>query len=99
MRSLYHGYPVGALLVWETEGSAQAVRGGNAGAGQRLLLLDGQQRVTTLYGIIRGKAPAFFEGDRGASLQRRGRVLPVLRAGQTGRWSSRRCSSAAASTR
>ncbi|RTL70275.1 MAG: DUF262 domain-containing protein [Pseudonocardiaceae bacterium] len=63
MRSLYHGYPVGALLVWETEGSAQAVRGGNAGVGQRLLLLDGQQRVTTLYGIIRGKAPAFFEGD------------------------------------
>ena len=28
MRSLYHGYPVGALLVWETEGNGQAVRGG-----------------------------------------------------------------------
>ena len=26
MRSLYLGYPVGALLVWETEGATQAVR-------------------------------------------------------------------------
>ena len=63
MRSLYHGYPVGALLVWETEGTGQAVRGGAATAGQKYLLLDGQQRVTTLYGIVRGQAPTFFEGD------------------------------------
>src|SRR5690349_10668262 len=63
MRSLYHGYPVGALLVWETEGSGQAVRGTVASAGQKHLLLDGQQRVTTLYGIIRGRAPSFFDGD------------------------------------
>lgn len=63
MKSLYHGYPVGALLVWETEGSAQAVRGGASTPGQKLMLLDGQQRVTTLYGIIRGRAPEFFEGD------------------------------------
>jgi hypothetical protein len=26
-------------------------------------MLDGQQRVTTLYGVVRGKAPSFFEGD------------------------------------
>ena len=32
MKSLYSGYPVGALLVWETEGSAQAVRGGGMAA-------------------------------------------------------------------
>jgi Protein of unknown function DUF262 len=63
MKSLYHGFPVGALLVWETEGSGQAVRGGAATAGQKHLLLDGQQRVTTLYGVIRGQAPSFFEGD------------------------------------
>jgi len=64
MRSLYHDFPVGALLVWETEGSLQAVRGGpGATGGQRQLLLDGQQRVTTLYGIIRGRPPSFFEGD------------------------------------
>ncbi|HLU58227.1 MAG TPA: DUF262 domain-containing protein [Pseudonocardia sp.] len=64
MRSLYKGYPVGALLVWETENGAQAVRGGTAVTpGAKSLLLDGQQRVTTLYGIIRGRPPAFFEGD------------------------------------
>ncbi|GEL18380.1 DUF262 domain-containing protein [Pseudonocardia asaccharolytica] len=63
MRSLYHGYPVGALLVWETEGTGQAVRGGGAVSGPKQLLLDGQQRVTTLYGIVRGRPPSFFEGD------------------------------------
>ncbi|WP_281690257.1 DUF262 domain-containing protein, partial [Pseudonocardia thermophila] len=64
MRSLYRGYPVGALLVWETETAGQAVRGGPAGiTGSRSLLLDGQQRVTTMYGVIRGRPPAFFEGD------------------------------------
>lgn len=67
MRSLYHGYPVGALLVWETDGGAQAVRGGGpVTTGQKQLLLDGQQRVTTLYGIIRGRPPSFFEGDEAA---------------------------------
>jgi hypothetical protein len=62
MRSLYRGYPVGALLVWETDTTRQAVRGGTGG-GNRSLLLDGQQRVTTLYGIVRGRPPAFFDGD------------------------------------
>ena len=27
------------------------------------LLLDGQQRITSLYGIVRGEPPAFFDGD------------------------------------
>ncbi len=27
------------------------------------LLLDGQQRITSLYGIIRGVSPAFFDGN------------------------------------
>src|SRR4051812_37534882 len=64
MRSLYHGYPVGALLVWETETANQAVRGASGHTrGTRSLLLDGQQRVTTLYRILRGRPPGFFEGD------------------------------------
>ncbi|MGE3659746.1 MAG: DUF262 domain-containing protein [Pseudonocardia sp.] len=66
MRSLYHGYPVGALLVWETDGQGQAVRGGMTPVGPKQMLLDGQQRVTTLYGIVRGRPPAFFDGDAGA---------------------------------
>ncbi len=27
------------------------------------LLLDGQQRITSLYGIVRGKPPRFFDGN------------------------------------
>ena len=56
--------PVGSLLVWVTP-----THGANTRGGQELppgfvkLLLDGQQRVTSLYGLVRGKAPAFFEGS------------------------------------
>ena len=32
----------------------------------RVLILDGQQRITTLYGISRGKPRAFFQGDEKA---------------------------------
>lgn len=67
MRSLYRGYPVGALLIWETEPSVAAVRGtGQVTSGVKQLLLDGQQRVTTLYGVMRGRPPEFFEGDANA---------------------------------
>src|ERR1700742_961326 len=48
MRSLYRGYPVGALLVWETSSEDITVRGSAVGNGTRQLLLDGQQRVTSL---------------------------------------------------
>ncbi len=68
LRSLYLGYPVGGLLVWETETTADDVRGTSEAAGNRTLLLDGQQRLTTLYGVIRGHAPKFFEGDKNAFL-------------------------------
>ncbi|WP_067968398.1 GmrSD restriction endonuclease domain-containing protein [Nocardiopsis trehalosi] len=66
MRSLYQDHPVGGLLLWETAATEISVRGGVAGSGTHLLLLDGQQRVTSLYGIVRGKPPAFFEGDERA---------------------------------
>jgi hypothetical protein len=64
MRSLYRGYPVGSLLMWETETDNADARGVQELApGVVNLLLDGQQRITSLYGIIRGEPPAFFEGD------------------------------------
>jgi Protein of unknown function DUF262 len=66
MRSLYRGYPVGGLLVWEAETDAASVRGSSPGSGVKQLLLDGQQRVTSLYGIVRGRPPEFFEGDPAA---------------------------------
>jgi hypothetical protein len=67
MTSLYRGHPVGSLLFWETKSDSARVRGeGPIQAGTANLLLDGQQRVTSLYGLIRGKQPPFFEGNSNA---------------------------------
>ena len=67
MRSLYRGYPVGGLLTWETQADGSIVRGEAATTpALRVLILDGQQRVTSLYGISRGRPPAFFQGDEKA---------------------------------
>ena len=56
MLSLYRGHPVGGLLVWATESHGAPARGeGPLAPGVVKLLLDGQQRITSLYGIIRGK--------------------------------------------
>ena len=65
MNSLYRGYPVGSLLTWTTRAEKSEVRtsGDALSSGPVELLLDGQQRVTSLYGIIRGKQPMFFDGD------------------------------------
>jgi hypothetical protein len=67
MRSLYLGYPVGGLLTWETQSDSSLIRGDAAPSPTlRALILDGQQRVTSLYGITRGRPPAFFQGDERA---------------------------------
>ena len=64
MNSLYRGYPIGGLLTWVTPVDQDIMRNGkDAVYGNVDLILDGQQRITTLYGIIKGKAPAFFEGN------------------------------------
>ena len=64
MRSLYLGYPVGSLLTWETQADGALVRGEAVTTpALRVLILDGQQRITSLYGITRGRPPAFFQGD------------------------------------
>ncbi len=65
--SLYRRHPVGGLLVWATESSQAAHRGdGQLAAGIVKLLLDGQQRMTSLYGVLRGKPPKFFDGNAAA---------------------------------
>lgn len=62
--SLYRRHPVGGLLVWATESKTAAHRGdGPLAAGIVKLLLDGQQRMTSLYGVVRGKPPKFFDGN------------------------------------
>ncbi len=62
--SLYRRHPVGGLLVWATQSEGAVHRGGQELApGVVKLLLDGQQRMTSLYGVIRGVAPKFFDGN------------------------------------
>ncbi|MCQ1549104.1 MAG: DUF262 domain-containing protein [Candidatus Accumulibacter phosphatis] len=62
--SLYRRHPVGGLLVWATEAKTTAHRGdGPVVSGIVKLLLDGQQRMSSLYGVIRGKPPKFFDGN------------------------------------
>lgn len=64
MYSLYKKYPVGSLMVWTTKTENAEARGdGELAPGTVKLLLDGQQRITSLYGIIRGKPPKFFDGN------------------------------------
>src|SRR2546421_9954950 len=57
--SLYRGYPSGSILVWETDQEQptrdmQVDQQQSPFAGHKLLL-DGQQRLTSLCAILRGK--------------------------------------------
>jgi hypothetical protein len=65
--SLYRGYPSGAILVWETDGDVplqeMAVSQEDGHGGSAQLLLDGQQRLTSLSAVIRG-APVEVRGRR-----------------------------------
>ena len=62
--SLYRRHPIGGLLVWATESTTADHRGDSQLApGVVKLLLDGQQRMTTLYGVLRGHPPEFFDGN------------------------------------
>ena len=62
--SLYRHHPVGGLLVWVTESKTAVHRGDSQLApGMVKLLLDGQQRMTSLYGVVRGRPPKFFDGN------------------------------------
>lgn len=54
--SMYRGYPVGALMFWDVaaEGETRAINsGGQLGASHQII--DGQQRLTSLYAAIQGK--------------------------------------------
>jgi hypothetical protein len=57
--SLYRGYPSGAILVWEAEGHVPerdfAVEQTRNPYQSGKLLLDGQQRLTSLSAVIRGE--------------------------------------------
>ena len=57
--SLYRGYPSGTILLWETDTDAPtsnfAIATEKNNTSRPLLLLDGQQRLTSLSSVIRGE--------------------------------------------
>ena len=62
-QSLYRGHPTGHFLIWKTYKPSK-VRGELvAGEGHSKLLLDGQQRLTSLFTLFEGKPPPFYEGE------------------------------------
>jgi len=68
--SLYRGYPSGSILVWETDEPVPtrdfAVAQDTTAFAGRKLLLDGQQRLTSLTAVLNGD-----------SMQVRGRKRPI----------------------
>lgn len=56
--SMYRGFPVGYLLFWESaaaNGAKQIGLEGKQHPVPSLLIVDGQQRLTSLYAVFRGK--------------------------------------------
>ena len=61
--SLIKGYPFGTMLTWSTN-SPPKMKGSvvyNNKMGAIKLILDGQQRITSLYLIIKGKIPPYYK--------------------------------------
>ena len=55
--SMYRGYPVGYLLLWQNA-NAEGSKGIGVEGKQKhpsLLIVDGQQRLTSLYAVVKGK--------------------------------------------
>lgn len=56
--SMYRGFPVGYLLFWENQTVAGAKQIGTADKAHKVparLIVDGQQRLTSLYAVFRGR--------------------------------------------
>ena len=62
-RSLYLGYPSGSFLIWKTKEPSK-IRGEQKDSNSifHQLILDGQQRLTTIYTIFKGETPEWYEG-------------------------------------
>ena len=55
--SMYRGYPIGTLLFWETgaDTSTRQVGGGERDNVAKQLIVDGQQRLTSLFAVLTGQ--------------------------------------------
>jgi Protein of unknown function DUF262 len=67
--SIYRDYPSGSILIWETDNlpivkTHSFEKTGQGPIGKRLLLLDGQQRITSLATILTGGPIRMKEGTK-----------------------------------
>lgn len=55
--SMYRGYPVGTLMFWETgaESGTRQIGGRESDRVPQLLVVDGQQRLTSLFAVVTGE--------------------------------------------
>jgi len=63
--SLYRGYPTGSLLFWKTDAPPE-IKNAAVSAdkiGTTSVILDGQQRLTTLYLLTRGEIPPYYREE------------------------------------
>ena len=59
LASLYRRYPTGSFLIWNTPNPG-LVRGTPSDSSNTFqLILDGQQRLTSIYAILTGECPPF----------------------------------------
>ena len=65
LNSLYKNYPTGTLLIWSTKQEVK-IRGDKVtnDSVYSKLILDGQQRLTSIYKIFTGEEPPFYEGKK-----------------------------------
>jgi hypothetical protein len=65
LNSLYRGYPTGSFLIWKTP-TPPKIRGDVSPEDTKSyrLILDGQQRLTSLFVLMEGSAPPFYEGEK-----------------------------------
>ena len=63
--SLTQKYPVGGLLFWKTQSPPELKNLGEQPnrLGTVQVILDGQQRLTTLYMLITGDLPPYYTGE------------------------------------
>lgn len=65
MDSLYKGYPIGGLLTWETENPPE-IKNDAIDIEKHALfevLLDGQQRLTVLYMLVKDEIPPYYDSS------------------------------------
>ena len=56
--SMYRGYPIGTLMFWETgvHAGTRPVGGGESDKVAKYLIVDGQQRLTSLFAVLTGRS-------------------------------------------